>query len=655
LTNPFKLSRRQLCGAGMALTAAGLAGRTDAAATAASLIPLSAWGRLRAVERPVISPDGKSFAFVSDGSQGRQVNQFHVDTDKIAAIGIGSEPVTYLMWADNENVFIVTSSSRHDGPYDYTFNKGGVVDLHTGKQIQIFTGWGSIHPNYTPNYQRVIIDGTSRLTVPHYYMGDESSKIRFSDGLFSVSIKSGRSFDMDIDGQPVHSWAVRPDGTVVGREEYNEATKTWTLRYKDEKGWRAIQKVTEPIDYPVLMGLGRDGVSLLVRFEAGELAGRYCEIDPDGKLAVPFELDGDDNWPIFSNRTYALAGFGTGRDLSTYTFFDPEMQNLPNLVAKALPDSRNVLIDYAEDPRRLIVLSESGDDAGTYIYFDFLGGSFKVIGAAYPNIPETAIARKSAFHFTASDGLEIPGFVTVPMGREPRNLPVVVLPHGGLGSYDNEGFDWLAQGIASRGYLVVQPNYRGSGGYSKAFEARGYGEMGGRILDDLSEAVKQLAANGMADATRAAIVGIGYGGYLALAGATVRPGPYRCAISIGAMANLESFMERKLELYEYDGDASGLMYTKRFFGDAKRWKPISPLENAARAACPIMCIHGEDDVAVLPKGSIDMIKALQKAGKAGELLLLKGEDQLLARQPTRIQALNATVEFLLKHNPPSDA
>lgn len=652
MTNSFSLSRRQLCAAGIALTALGAATRAAAAST---LPPLSAWGRLPAVERPALSPDGKAFAFVSDGSQGRQVNQFHVDTGKAAAIGIGSEPVTYLMWADNQNVFIVTSSSRHDGPNDFTFNKGGVVDLDTGKQIQIFTGWGSIHPNYTPNYQRVRIDGAARLTVPHYYMGDESSKIRFSDGLFSVSIKSGRSFDMDIDGQPVHSWAVRPDGTIVGREEYNETNKTWTLRYKGDRGWRAIYKVTEPVDYPVLLGLGRDGVSLLVRFEAGDLAGRYCEIDPDGKLSAPFELDGDDHWPIFSNRTYALAGFGTSRDLSTYVLFDPDMKNLPGLVAKALPGSRNTLIDFGEDPRRLIVLSEADDDAGTYVYFDFLNGSFKVIGAAYPDVPETAIASKQTFSFTASDGLEIPGFITIPPGREANNLPVVVLPHGGLGSYDSEGFEWLAQAIASRGYLVVQPNYRGSGGYGKAFEARGYGEMGGRILDDLNEAVAQLAAKGMADPKRAAIVGTGYGGYLGLAGATVRPGPYRCAVSIGGMADLQAFLDRKLEQYGYNGDASGLMYTKRFFGDAKGWKAISPLENAGRATCPILCVHGDDDVSVLPEASIDMVRALKKAGKAGELVMLKGEDQLLARQATRIQALTATVDFLLTHNPASPA
>ena len=97
------------------------------------------------------------------------------------------------------------------------------------------------------------------------------------------------------------------------------------------------------------------------------------------------------------------------------------------------------------------------------------------------------------------------------------------------------------------------------------------------------------------------------------------------------------------------------MYTKRFFGDAKGWKAISPLENAGRATCPILCVHGEDDVSVLPDASVDMVKALKKAGKTGELVMLKGEDQLLARQATRIQALTATVDFLLAYNPPSPA
>ena len=232
-------------------------------------------------------------------------------------------------------------------------------------------------------------------------------------------------------------------------------------------------------------------------------------------------------------------------------------------------------------------------------------------------------------------------------------MPLVVLPHGGPASRDLPNFDWWAQAIASRGYAVLQVNFRGSDGFGSEFERAGYGEWGRKMQTDLSDGVRYLAAQGTIDPKRVCITGASYGGYAAMAGPTLDRGVYRCAVAVAGVSDLG----RMIAHASYAQGRSAFRYWKRFMGAESASDPkldeISPAKLAARSDAPILLIHGVDDTVVPYEQSQIMADALRKAGKPVAFVTMKGEDHWLSKGATRLEMLTATVAFLEMHNPPN--
>jgi len=250
------------------------------------------------------------------------------------------------------------------------------------------------------------------------------------------------------------------------------------------------------------------------------------------------------------------------------------------------------------------------------------------------------------------------GYLTLPPGRELKDLPLVVMPHGGPASRDYLEFNWRAQALASRGYAVFQPQFRGSDGFGEAHLQAGYGEWGRKMQTDLSDGVKHLVEEGMVDAERVCIVGASYGGYAALQGMVTEPGVYRCAVSIAGVSDLPAMLEAEAR-QRGSGTTSQnpvIRYWARFMGaDSRRdsiLQELSPARNVGSIQGPILLIHGRDDTVVPLNQSQIMDRALRSAGKETQLIILEGEDHWASYAPTRLAMLEATVAFLLEHNPP---
>ena len=263
------------------------------------------------------------------------------------------------------------------------------------------------------------------------------------------------------------------------------------------------------------------------------------------------------------------------------------------------------------------------------------------------------MAAVQSVSFKAQDGLALGGYLTLPNGRAARGLPLVVFPHGGPAVRDEPGFDWWAQAMASRGYAVLQVNYRGSDGFGTAFREAGFGEWGRKMQTDLSDGVRYLAAQGTIDPARVCIVGASYGGYAALAGATLEHGVYRCAVSVAGPSDLRHFVAWSLRRH----DLSTQRYWDRFMGakgpDDTHLDDLSPADRIGAATPPILLIHGKDDTVVPFEQSQFMADALKRAGKPVEMVVLNHEDHWLSHGDTRLQMLQATMDFLAKNNPAS--
>ena len=266
-----------------------------------------------------------------------------------------------------------------------------------------------------------------------------------------------------------------------------------------------------------------------------------------------------------------------------------------------------------------------------------------------PAIPKSMVGPISTVPYTAQDGLAMDGILTLPPGREPKGLPVILFPHGGPSSQDEAEFNWWAQAFASRGYAVFQPNFRGSTNRGEAFERAGHGQWGRKMQTDISDGLAELVKRGIVDPKRACIMGGSYGGYAALAGVTLQHGLYRCAVAVAPVSDLA--LMSTTEFKESDSYVVKQSLEDEL-GPRNKLGEVSPRRFAATADTPILLIHGRDDTVVAFEQSAKMADALKGAGKPFKLVELSSEDHWLSHAATRRQMLSEAIAWVEKYNPP---
>ena len=469
--------------------------------------------------------------------------------------------------------------------------------------------------------------------------------------LYSYNLDNGASRPIQVGSPGTRDWLVDPDGKPVGEVLYNDSSGRWTLKQKAPVGWREVRQLTTG-DPPDVLGLGRDGHSILVR-EMKDGSAALSEVSPDGVWGDPLVLQ-DADGPVFDPARHNLIGYyALIGDEGRYTFFDPADQKLWSAVTAAYPGQDIELASWSEDHHRLIVRVDSPTEGAAYALVDLDKREGHWLGGEYEKVTAQDISPVKAIRFKAKDGVELHGYLTTPRGKPAKNLPLIVFPHGGPADRDTLGFDWWAQAMASRGYAVLQVNFRGSDGYGWDFLKAGFGEWGRKMQTDLSDGVRFLAAAGDIDPKRVCIVGASYGGYAALAGAALDTGVYRCAVSYGGISDLKKFNSW---VGRNDGFSSQ-RYFLRFMGAESTKDPtlaeVSPAAHTDKVAIPVLLIHGKDDTVVPIEQSRIMAEALKAANKPVELVTLDSTDHWLTNGETRLAMLQATVAFLEKNNPPN--
>lgn len=617
--------------------------------------PLTAYGKLPDIEDVALSPDAKRVALVKEKDDERLIFDYNLSSGDVAALAVERSKLRSLMWADNERILITASDfirSEYIVGRKFEGYRGIIADLKTQRVRLMFDNRGSDNDQMpsviTGDVGRYRFNGKWMVTASQWelFIFDPASwKEKKFDKASDPA--AGTIYDPSIN---IRNWIITPDGKLHARAEYSFEKHVWHLSFFREGKWHRVLSREGKLDQPYLSGLGPDGQSVVVYFSDGPNTERYCLIGPDGTISAPIDPKASISSAIYHPGTQRLAGFSVGSDEVAYHITDPVMKKLPDLIEQALPGYRTTISSFAEDPRQLIVYSEGKDDSGTYSYIDFSTGDFREIGRRYPLIPIEWLAEQRALSYKAADGFEIPAYLTLPPGREENNLPLVVMPHGGPEANDSLGFDWMAQALASRGYAVLQPNYRGSSGYGAQHTSAGYGEFGRKMQTDLSDGVRYLVKQGLVDPKRVAIAGASYGGYAALAGTTLDKGVYNCAVSIAGLSDIPAFI-RSLLSRGIDRKSPTIAYWERFMGPENTWDSISPVNMADRVEVPVMLIHGRQDMVVFYDQSERMANALNRAGKRFEMVQLKAEDHWLSREPTRIQTLEAMVGFIEKHNP----
>nr|WP_252730517.1 alpha/beta fold hydrolase [Colwellia sp. E2M01] len=284
-------------------------------------------------------------------------------------------------------------------------------------------------------------------------------------------------------------------------------------------------------------------------------------------------------------------------------------------------------------------------------YIRYKNGKLDLLADARPNIKSEHVNPVQVVNYKARDGLNIPALLTTPLGKSLDNLPTIMLPHGGPESYDTIGFDWLAQYFASQGYLVVQPQFRGSDGFGSEHLEKGRGEWGRKMQDDLTDAINLLVKEKITDPKRVCIVGASYGGYAALAGVAFTPEIYKCAISINGVSDIPQMLKkdrRKLGKYHWV-----VSYWDRVISNGNleedHLEKISPINSVKNITAPVLLIHGEHDLVVSFDQSDDMFDEMEDEDKDVTFVELAKGTHYLSNPENRVKALEAIDKFIKKN------
>jgi len=328
-------------------------------------------------------------------------------------------------------------------------------------------------------------------------------------------------------------------------------------------------------------------------------------------------------------------------DKSHAYYFDAALENMHASLARALPKTPDISIpDSSTDETVLLVMAASDHDPGSYYRFDRQARQMQPLLAVREQLDGVPLASVKSIDYPAQDGTRIPAYITFPPGKDSaKGLPAIVMPHGGPEARDSGGFDWLAQFFAHQGYVVLQPNFRGSTGYGDAwFEHNGF-QSWKIAIGDVLDAGRWLVSEGVADPAKLAIVGWSYGGYAALQSAIVDPKVFKAVIAIAPVTDLQALKDERRGWSDHE-----LM--ERRIGDGPHVREGSPLRNVSRLEAPVLLFHGTFDRNVSYLESKDMAAACSAAHARCELVTFEGLDHPLDDSAARTQLLRKSDDFL---------
>jgi dipeptidyl aminopeptidase/acylaminoacyl peptidase len=487
---------------------------------------------------------------------------------------------------------------------------------------------------------------------PDHILLSVDREVPLHQTVYKANVYTGKLKRVKKHSNSVRSWYADRAGNVRIGEQYDDKKRKVTYKVLDSVtnkwvvAWEYVVFDEPEIN---IAGFGNNPNELFI---FADHEGRQALFKTDlSKPGYPKELVlSDPDYDVTGRLIYSSAlkevvGLYYNDGNSKSVFWNKEYKAFQAGLDKAMPDTRNYIGSMSDDGRKYVVFTTNNTNPGTYLFGDRDEKSITQLATSYPDLTEDVLVEKESRTYKARDGLELEGFLSLPKTFSNKPTATIILPHGGPMSEDGKSFDMFSTFMANRGYVVFQPNFRGSSGYGHDFMMQAVGGYGLEMQDDLEDAVKYLVDEKIADPKKVCIVGASYGGYAALMGATKTPDLFQCAISFAGMSDLIRMRD------SYRNFTNKNTARKQFGENKAQLKETSPVRMAERVKIPILLIHGKDDTTVPVVQSRIMAEALKDEGKVHEYIELENGTHYLDYYPDRKQTFEAMENFLKKYLP----
>jgi len=632
------------------------------------------YGALPNVREAKVSPDGLTVALLQNTSTGSAIVFYDISGAGAppAGVGVGASNARGIEWAGNDYVLLLISQSDRvrtsSGLKTIEFFRWVSVSRSKQKATFLLGNEAGFFLASAGTLISVLPDSPGKALFARYSTQAglntrNSGNSRVSKGksgagysLFEVDLKNGRAKQVERGNEETRDWIVNEKGEAIARVDYDASEEKRKI-FISQPGASRFELAGE---FNEKRGTGSTisfyGLSTKPNMV---LATTYGASDKRG--LVEYNLTtGAVGETLFRNSAYDIdriiydptkataTAVGYTDDLPRTHHLDAGNRALQASLAKALPGAAPMIVSKSADGNKMVVEAIYTDHPKQFFIFDRQARSMDLLAPSYTALDGKVVAKKEKYDYVSPDGANINGYLTVPAGASKSSMPLIVLPHGGPESRSDQSFSYWPFFYAARGYLVYQPNFRGSDGYGFNFRSSGYGEWGRKMQDDITNGVKKLISDGIADPDRICIAGASYGGYAALAGATLTPDLYACAVSVNGVSNLPGMLGEEARSSGLAEDYWETRIGNRF-RDTGALNAVSPAKIAGQAGAPILLIHGKDDTVVPVYQSRQMRDALINAGKPHEYVELDGEDHWLSSGETRIEMLSTSIEFIDKY------
>ena len=593
---------------------------------------------------PSISPDGNMVAFVTrvEGNRVLMVIDL-VKRERRALMGaiVESFELSKCNFKNDERLLCGFRGTQFFRGQPYTVSRLVAVDV-SGKTkprvlIQNGTEGGSQFQDRVLDWQH---NDPKRVLIELSGDGDPFPTVH------SLDVYTGLTYVVQRSRSSITDWSADRNGVVRFGYGFDGRKHSYIARDSGEAPWRTLAKWEIGESSFSVVGFGASPATLLV------------DANHNGRNAI-FEMDlneksdrqllfshpeVDVGGPIYWPTDNRIIGFEYETERTHRKFFDEDAEALYAAVDRLRPDADNEIVDSSRDGKRLLVLSRADTRPTDYLILDLNTNKLIRVGTANPAIT-APLSPMTPVKIKAADGTMLPGYLTLPLNSNGRKLPTIIYPHGGPHARDSWHFDPVVQFMASRGYAVVQVNFRGSTGYGRDWYEAGLRNWGTVMVDDVIASTKWAIAEGIADPAHTSIVGWSFGGYAALMCAVREPTLYKSVVSIAGVSDLRLLAE------EWRFSYGGGDWAEYALGDdSSELKAGSPSRLAAKFNAPVLLIHGDNDVQAGVDHSRRMARTLKNEKKKVELVVIKDGNHSLTRFEWREVLYTNLEKFLAANN-----